>query len=251
MFETSTETDKLDTALAAAQGDIEPAMKDKVNPAFRSKYADLASVWTACRMALAKHKIAVTQWPVHSDDGRLHLVTRLAHGGQWMRAEFSIPVGKHDAHGYGSAMTYAKRYSLAAAIGVVADEDDDGNAAVQSTNVSQSANAQSLALAALVKALEANDPWAVLEVARQQDSYRGAFGTLNSAQKKLCRELEQKAATMRADYVDALSQFAQAGDEHGAQQLVEELSQSGKRLVWELLDANTKTFLKALKREAA
>jgi hypothetical protein len=249
MFETSTETDKLDAALAAAQGDIEPAMKDKVNPAFRSKYADLASVWTACRQALAKHKIAVTQWPVHSDDGRLHLVTRLAHGGQWMRAEFSIPVGKHDAHGYGSAMTYAKRYSLAAAIGVVADEDDDGNAAVQSTNTA--ANAQSLALAGLVKALEANDHWAVLEVARNTDSYRGAFGTLNSKQKAACRELEQRAATIRADYVDALSQCAIEGDEHGAQQLVEEMSQTGKRLVWELLDANTKQFLKQLKKEAA
>jgi hypothetical protein len=131
----------------------------------------------------------------------------------------------------------------------VADEDDDGNAAVQSTNTA--ANAQSLALAGLVKALEANDHWAVLEVARNTDSYRGAFGTLNSKQKAACRELEQRAATIRADYVDALSQCAIEGDEHGAQQLVEEMSQTGKRLVWELLDANTKQFLKQLKKEAA
>jgi len=249
MFETSTETDKLDAALAAAQGEIEPAAKDKVNPAFRSKYADIASVWTACRAALAKHKIALTQWPVHSDDGRLHLVTRLAHAGQWMRAEFSIPVGKADAHGYGSAMTYAKRYSLAAALGVVADEDDDGNAAVQNT-VANNANAQNQALAALVKALDANDVWAVLEVAKLE-SYRSAFGVLNSKQKALCRELEQKGATMRADYVTALTDLANEGDEHGAMQLVEELPAGGKKLVWELLDANTRAFMKNLKREAA
>lgn len=129
MIETSESTAKLDEALAKAQGEIEAAAKDKVNPAFRSKYADLTSVWAAIRPALSKHGISVTQWPIHSDDNRLHIVTRLAHGGEWIRAHFSIPVVKQDPHGYGSATTYAKRFSLAACVGVVADEDDDGNAA--------------------------------------------------------------------------------------------------------------------------
>lgn len=129
MFETSPTTAKLDTALAKAQGEIEAASKDKVNPAFRSKYADLPAVWAAIRPALSKNGISVTQWPVHSDDGRLHMVTRIAHDGEWIKAEFSIPVQKQDAHGFGSATTYAKRFSLAAAVGVVADDDDDGNAA--------------------------------------------------------------------------------------------------------------------------
>lgn len=129
MIETSETTAKLDAALAKAQGEIEAASKDKVNPAFRSKYADLTSVWAAIRPALSKHGIAITQWPVHSDDNRLHIVTRLAHEGEWIRAEFSIPVVKQDPHGYGSATTYAKRFSLAACVGVVADDDDDGNAA--------------------------------------------------------------------------------------------------------------------------
>jgi len=102
-FATSPETEALDAALAAAQGEIEAAAKDKVNPAFRSKYADLSAVWDAIRPALSRHKVSVTQWPVQ--------------------------VTKADAHGHGSAITYAKRYTLAAAIGVVADEDDDGNAA--------------------------------------------------------------------------------------------------------------------------
>lgn len=129
MIETSENTAKLDSALAKAQGEIEAAAKDKLNPAFRSKYADLSSVWGAIRPALSKHGIAVTQWPIHSEDGRLHIVTRLAHDGEWIRAHFSIPVQKQDAHGYGSATTYAKRFSLAAAVGVVADDDDDGNGA--------------------------------------------------------------------------------------------------------------------------
>lgn len=126
---TSVTTAALDAALAKAQGEILSALKDKTNPAFRSKYADLAAVWEACRPALSKHGVAVTQWPIHSDDARLHLVTRLAHAGEWLCAEMSVPVAKADAHGTGSAITYAKRFALAAAVGVVADEDDDGNAA--------------------------------------------------------------------------------------------------------------------------
>lgn len=128
-FETSQTTAKLDAALAKAQGEIEAAAKDKVNPAFRSKYADLTAVWAAIRPALSKHGIAVTQWPLHSEDNRLHMLTRLAHDGEWIKGEFSIPVDKANSHGYGSAVTYAKRFALAAAVGVVADEDDDGNGA--------------------------------------------------------------------------------------------------------------------------
>ena len=135
MFRTSEQTDKLDAALAKAQSQIDSASKDKVNPAFKSKYADLTAVWEACRAALTGNGISVSQWPVHSDDSRLHLITRLACQGQWMMCEFSIPADKQNAHGYGSAITYAKRFSLAAAIGVVADEDDDGNAASRPRNV--------------------------------------------------------------------------------------------------------------------
>lgn len=129
MFKTSDSTAKLDVALAKAQSKIASASKDKVNPAFRSKYADLSAVWEACRSALTANEICVSQWPVHSEDNRLHLITRLACSGEWIMCEFSIPADKQNAHGYGSAITYAKRFSLAAAIGVVADDDDDGNAA--------------------------------------------------------------------------------------------------------------------------
>lgn len=89
MIETSAETGKLDAALAKAQGEIEAASKDAKNPAFKSRYADLTAVWTACRPALAKHGISLTQWPVHGDDGRLHIITRIAHGGEWLKAHTS------------------------------------------------------------------------------------------------------------------------------------------------------------------
>lgn len=128
-FKTSETTGKIDAAMAKAQSQIDAASKDKVNPAFRSKYADLSAVWEACRKALTDNGISVTQWPTHSEDNRLHLITRLACEGEWMLCEFSIPADKQNAHGYGSAITYAKRFSLAAAVGVVADDDDDGNAA--------------------------------------------------------------------------------------------------------------------------
>lgn len=129
MFETSATTAKLEEALAKAQASFHAAAKDATNPHFGSKYADLASIMEACRAALTSNGIAVTQWPVHRDDQRLGIITRLAMGGEWMQSTWSIPVSKGDAQGYGSAVTYARRYALAAAVGVVADEDDDGNAA--------------------------------------------------------------------------------------------------------------------------
>lgn len=129
MFETSPETDKLDEALAKAQGKMRSAKKDAVNSHFGTNYADLASVVDACRDALAEHGISVTQWPILTAGGSgIHLVTRLALAGQWMRATFAVPVAQVTAQGMGSAITYARRYALSAALGIAA-EDDDGNAA--------------------------------------------------------------------------------------------------------------------------
>lgn len=134
MFKSSELTEKLDEALAQAQFEFKVAQKDQDNPFFKSKYADLASIWDACRDALAKYQIAVTQWPVHSDDNKVHLVTRVAHHGQWMTAQFSMPVSKEDPQGYKSAVTYLRRTCLEAALGI-ASEDDDGNHASKALNV--------------------------------------------------------------------------------------------------------------------
>lgn len=118
-------------AYAKAQAELRPAAKDSVNPAFRSKYADLASILEASRI-YAKHGIAVLQEPTVNEVGA-SVVTVLMHSsGQWIRMDpMTIPVSKRDAHGVGSATTYAKRYSVSAALGIAADEDDDGNAAAQ------------------------------------------------------------------------------------------------------------------------
>lgn len=116
-------------ALAKAQAAVEGASKAKVNPAFKSKYADLASVWEACRDALTTNGLSVVQAPGAMTDNRMTLTTVLLHSsGQWMRETLSIPLTKVDAQGYGSATTYARRYALAAFVGV-SPEDDDGNAA--------------------------------------------------------------------------------------------------------------------------
>ena len=130
MMEQSATIAELGAALAKAQPLVEGALKSSSNPAFRSKYADLSSVWDAVRKPLAENDLAVVQFPGEMADGRITLTTQIIHkSGEWMRATASVPVNKPDAHGYGSALTYARRYSLGAILGVC-PEDDDGNAAV-------------------------------------------------------------------------------------------------------------------------
>ena len=116
-------------ALSKAQGEMEGAKKTANNPHFRNQYADLASVWDACREALSSNGLAVIQSPGPMADGRMEMTTTLAHkSGEWMRGTLTIPLGKADAQAYGSATPYARRYALAAVVGI-APEDDDGNAA--------------------------------------------------------------------------------------------------------------------------
>jgi hypothetical protein len=144
-METSTEVGKLAEALAKAQGQIEGAVKGKVNPAFRSKYADLASVWDACRDALTANGLSVIQSPGEIAEGRMAMTTMLLHAsGEWVRGHLTIPLGKVDAHGYGSATTYARRFALAAFVGV-APEDDDGNAAAKAKPTGSRVDPNSLA----------------------------------------------------------------------------------------------------------
>lgn len=116
-------------ALAAAQADMGPVLKENVNPAFKSRYADLSSVVAACLPALNAHGIAVFQ-PMREIEGKRYVVTILAHeNGEVIENPVELIVGKNDMQGLGSAMTYARRYGLMAMAGV-APEDDDGNAAV-------------------------------------------------------------------------------------------------------------------------
>ena len=119
------------TALASAQINMGKALKQANNPHFRSKYADLGSVMDACLPALNEHGIAVIQ-PTGEDDAGRYVETILIHGesGEQLSCRVPLIVGKNDMQGYGSAVTYARRYGLMAMAGI-APEDDDGNAAAK------------------------------------------------------------------------------------------------------------------------
>ncbi len=129
-MKTSEQIDAIATAIVSAQAEIEAAPKDKVNPHFKSRYADLSSVWDACKKALGKYSIAVIQCPSTTPERYLRMTTRLLHkSGQWIENELDLKPMKDDPQAMGSAITYARRYALSSMLGVVSDEDDDGNAA--------------------------------------------------------------------------------------------------------------------------
>lgn len=117
-------------ALAQVQATLVPAKRDSTNPYYNSTYADLSSVWESCRETLAKNGLCVIQGNSIGAEKTLIVETILIHeSGQWVQSELALPLSKADPQGVGSAMTYGRRYGLAAIVGIVADVDDDGNAA--------------------------------------------------------------------------------------------------------------------------
>ena len=125
----SYDINELSAALAKAQSEIAIACRNSENPFFRSRYADLAQVVTVSRPALSKNGLSVThQIDYQSDTGANILCTTLLHtSGQWIASKVKIMPAKGDIQSFGSAITYLKRYSYAALVGVVSsDEDDDG-----------------------------------------------------------------------------------------------------------------------------
>ena len=120
----------ISSAISKAQSEVENATKRSNNPAFRSKYADLAEILDTVRPVFASHGLALTQHPGF-EDGRVIVETMISHtSGEWMTSKLAMPLSKNDAHGMGSAITYARRYALAAICGIH-QEDDDGNASVK------------------------------------------------------------------------------------------------------------------------
>jgi hypothetical protein len=118
----------LAAALSKAQADITGALKDSSNPFFKSKYADLASCWDACRKQLAANNLSVIQTTQVGEHG-LVLVTTLAHSsGEWVRGELPVRAKDDSPQAQGSGITYARRYALAALVGL-AQIDDDAEAA--------------------------------------------------------------------------------------------------------------------------
>lgn len=118
-------------ALAKAQSELRGALKDSVNPFFKSKYADLQSIWDTIRIPFSKNGLAVSQTTDQLENGQIAVVTTLMHSsGQWIEGVLPIMATKVDPQGIGSAISYSRRYALAAIAGVY-QTDDDAEAAVE------------------------------------------------------------------------------------------------------------------------
>ena len=130
----SPDISELSKALFSIQNNLPPAIKDARNSFVGNDYATLNSVMETCRDALYSHGIWLVQLPcpapVELGTGHIGLETRLTHveSGQWLSSVTVIPLPKSDPQGLGSALTYARRYSLCTILGIIT-EDDDGNAA--------------------------------------------------------------------------------------------------------------------------
>jgi hypothetical protein len=126
----SQEIKDLAAALVKAQANLKPASKDGTNPHFRSSYATLQSVWDAARLVLSPNGLSIVQSFEAGDGDTVSVTTTLLHtSGQFIGGTLTLKPTKADPQGLGSAITYARRYALSAILGIVADDDDDGNAA--------------------------------------------------------------------------------------------------------------------------
>jgi len=139
----SDQINELAAALSKVQAVMSSASKDAANPFFKSKYADLPAVWNVARGPITENGLSIAQVskiaePIYLDEGngktalRIGVIveTVLMHSsGQWISGECYFPLSKNDPQGVGSAITYGRRYGMAAILGIVADEDDDGNSA--------------------------------------------------------------------------------------------------------------------------
>jgi hypothetical protein len=141
IMKTSEQIEKIAQAFLTAQKSIKFAVKDVQNPHLKNRYADLPSVIDAVKTALNDAGISIIQTAGDLIDGKMILTTVLMHeSGQWFRSDTTMPLTKQDAQGYGSAVTYARRYALSAITGLYQD-DDDGNYA-SGTGVKQQKQAQ-------------------------------------------------------------------------------------------------------------
>jgi hypothetical protein len=210
---------ELVTALAIAQGKIGGALRDAKNPFYDSTYADLASVWSACREALSSNGLSVVQSAQCIDTDaaipiRVVVTTLLAHtSGQWLESELSMWPRDNSPHAIGSAISYARRYSLASMVGIY-QEDDDANKAQPLSAAQVPEFSQPLVpsgLDAVVAAIVKEDAKAL------RGAWNDAMGLgnadniwklLNTKQKKTARELLNLTAPKEED--DAKGQHATA-----------------------------------------
>jgi hypothetical protein len=205
----------LAAALAKAQPLIEGAIKDKTNPHFRSQYADLGNVIDAIRPAIAQHGLSFIQ-RCHDNEFGAKVETVILHeSGEWYSAgTIAIPASKQDAQGFGSALTYARRYSLSAAFGV-APEDDDGNAATKKKAPRGSAT----------------------------EVMQDAYAAMNAEDKAWVDNLAMEVVSLHAEGGD--SEFL---SNHIRTALGENYDQEFKMALWSRLPSNVKTAISKVEK---
>lgn len=136
-FDKSDSIVNLAKALAAAQAEIKTAVKTKINPYFKSKYADLDEVWGVCRLPLTKNGLSIVQ-TVDCLGQMVSVTTILLHAsGEYITGKLTLQAENAKPQPVGSAITYARRYSLSAMVGISADEEDDGNGKKVKTDISE------------------------------------------------------------------------------------------------------------------
>jgi hypothetical protein len=200
------------SALVKAQSEMTHAAFDQTNPHFKSKFASLKSVIDAVKPALNANGIAYVQRSVPMDQGIAVETVFHGHGEELRTGPVPVPIDRENAQGFGSALTYAKRYSLAMACGISADEDDDGNAAA--------------------KAPPKKRGQSVIETVMQESGI-------------------QVDQAKRDQYATALVNCVQQEDEAGINELIEELNADSdmKISVWRDLPSKVRTSITKMRGE--
>lgn len=179
-------------AMAKVQAELRPAQMNAKNPFLKNKYADLADVVEACQKLSASHGLATVQMPFSCNDG-VGITTRIIHtSGEWVEGEVIFPLfeekGISMAQAAGKLITYARRYALASAFGVVADEDADGN----DTRVEQKAAPQKKATGAATSQYAYSDGEIVAEAGRD------IFDKFKTAHNRIPASRDEMAAWYKA-----------------------------------------------------
>lgn len=204
----------LSAALAKAQGQLKNPHFDSTNPHFKSKFASLAAVRESVIPKFAECGIALSQWPI-SKEGAAGCRTVIAHGDEWMAEDFLIPVERQNAHGYASAVTYAKRIAMQSVAGVVGDDDDDANGAVGDVK------AQGKGTGPVITPTNGEMSWDKLSIDMQNHLM---------------------------EIADRVSRLMKRNDTEGAwEELIshdKELDEHGKVLLWSRLDSKERSALK-------
>jgi hypothetical protein len=193
----SEQVTEIAAALAKAQGAIANATLNRINPHFKSRYADLAAVRDAVRGPLSDNGLALTQ-TTEIRDGALILVTTLHHSsGQWIASEYPLPAAGRPQE-MGSALTYARRYTMSAMLGIAADEDDDANAAESAHKKNGNGQAVGSLDAKQVEWLRA----CIVEVGADIPKF---LGYISKVAKRPVERIEDIPAAVYQDAVNALN----------------------------------------------